>query len=159
MRKSAAKFCLLASAAIFGMGVIAAPALAKTKPPKISAVKFSGYPSEPLVTIKGTGLGSLPFGEASPVPTCFESEPTGDNFGTTVTFSEISQGWGAGEGSEGGGDCIGIIFKAYTETEVVYHFGSAYREYSAVQDGDSYRVTLYGLSKEGTVKGLKKPKK
>jgi hypothetical protein len=54
----------------------------------------------------------------------------------------------------GPGDCIGLIFKTYTETQVIFTFGSSYRqsEYAPIHTGDEYTVNLRGLSKSGTVK-------
>jgi hypothetical protein len=53
----------------------------------------------------------------------------------------------------GPGDCIGLIFKTYTETQVIFTFGSSYRqsEYAPIHTGDEYTVNLRGLSKSGTV--------
>jgi len=100
-----------------------------------------------------SGLGSLPFEHAETVPACFPEEvATGNDFGSTVWFEDTTQGWRAGEGT---GDCIGLIFKTFTETEVVFHFGSAYSHYIPLANGDSYTVTVYSLTHSGAVK-LKK---
>jgi hypothetical protein len=157
MRKVLSALCVLATAAILVMALFAGSAFA-AKGPKIKSVKFSGTPSEPTVTIKGNGLGSLPFEAAEPVAECFPEEvATGNDFGTSAWFEDNSDGWRAGEGA---GDCIGLIFSTYTETEVVYHFGSAYSHYPPLASGDGYTVTLYGLTKTGTVKlKVKKVKK
>ncbi len=155
MRKVSATLWLTTAAAIVGMALFAGPALAKgPKPPKIQSVKFSGTPSAPTVKIKGTGLGSVPSGFAEPVPACYPEETaTGNDFGNTVWFEDATQGWRAGEGP---GDCIGLIFSTYTETEIVYHFGSAYMHYNPLTNGESYNLQVYTLTHSGTVKGLKK---
>lgn len=154
MRKAFAITCL-AVVAVLGMALLAGPAFA-AKGPIIKSVKFSGFPKEPTVVIKGRGMGSLPFEAAEAVPPCFEEEvASGDDFGTTVTFQEPSEGWTAGEGP---GDCIGLVFSTFTETEVVYHFGSAYSHYSPLAKGDEYSLTINGLTHSGTVK-IKKEKK
>jgi hypothetical protein len=150
MRKVLTTLCLVGTASILAMALLAGSAFA-AKGPKIKSVKFSGTPSEPTVTIKGKGLGSLPFEAAEPVAECFPEEEvaTGNDFGTLAWFEDNSDGWRAGEGA---GDCIGLIFSTYTETEVVYHFGSAYSHYPQLVSGDGYTVTLDGLTKTGTVK-------
>ena len=152
MRKTFATLCVAATAAVLGMTLLAGPTFAM-KGPKIKSVKFVGPASEPTVTIKGSGLGSLPFEHAETVPACFPEEvATGNDFGSTVWFEDTTQGWRAGEGT---GDCIGLIFKSFTETEVVFHFGSAYSHYIPLAKGDSYTVTVYSLTHSGAVK-LKK---
>jgi hypothetical protein len=157
MRKAFATLCIGATAAVLGMALLAGPAFAvKVKPPTIKSVKFKGTETEPTVVIKGTGLGSLPFEAAEEVPGCFEGETaTGNDFGSNVVFENTTEGWSAGEGP---GDCIGLIFSSFTETEVIYHFGSAYSHYDPLQTGDSYIVKVNGLTKSGTAK-VKKPKK
>lgn len=142
---------LVAAATALTLALPAGPALAKTKPPMIKSVKFKGTPSEPLVVVKGRGLGSIPAGEAEEVPNCYGEEPSGlgNDFGTVAVFSDLTTGWDAGEGP---GDCIGVRFKTYTETEVAFELGSAYGQYTPLHTGDEYSVTLYGLTKSGTVK-------
>jgi hypothetical protein len=157
MRKVLATLCVVTTAAVLAIALFAGSAFA-AKGPKIKSVKFGGTPSEPTVTIKGKGLGSLPFEAAEQVPECFPEEvATGNDFGSTVWFEDSSDGWRAGEG---GGDCIGLIFSSFTETEVIYHFGSAYSHYPPLAGGDSYTLTVYSLTHSGTVKlKVKKEKK
>ncbi len=157
MMKTSARVGLAVAAAVLGMALFAGPALAKPKPPTIKSVKFSGTPSAPLLVVKGVGLGSLPIGSAEEDPNCFGEEVSGlgNDFGTAAVFSDTSAGWDAGEGP---GDCIGLIFKTYTEAEVVFYFGSAYNQYVPLHKGDAYTLTLNGLTKSGTVK-IKEPKK
>jgi hypothetical protein len=129
------------------------------KPPEIKSVKFKGTPAEPLVIVKGRGLGSLPVEDAEEVPNCFEEEPSGlgNNFGEQAVFSDNSAGWQSGSGP---GDCIGLIFKSWTETEASFTFGSSYHQeqYAPLHKGDEYTVVLRGLSNTGVVK-IKEPKK
>jgi hypothetical protein len=149
MRNAFARLCLLATAAVLGMALLAGSAFA-AKGPKIKSVKFGGTTSEPTVMIKGSGLGSLPFEQAEPVPACFPEEvATGNDFGSAVWFEDTTQGWSAGEGP---GDCIGLIFSSFTETKVIYHFGSAYSHYPQIHKGDHYTVMVNGLTHSGTAK-------
>jgi hypothetical protein len=63
-------------------------------------VKFKGTPTEPLVVVKGVGLGSLPFEDAEEDPNCFGEEPSGlgDDLGSAAYFTEDWAGWQAGQG-------------------------------------------------------------
>jgi hypothetical protein len=49
------------------------------------------------------------------------------------------------------GDCIGLIVKSYTTTEIVYQFGAGYPNFRAVTAGDAYKLKVWGTSKSGTV--------
>ena len=154
MRRMLATLSVVAAAAGLGAGLEASPAAAMMKGPGIKGVKFVGSPSEPTITIKGVGLGSLPFEDAETVPECFSEEvATGNDFGSALSLQDLTQGWTAGEGS---GDCIGLIVSSFTETEVVYHLGSAYSHYPPIAKGDSYTVTVNGLTRSGRVKKMKK---
>ncbi|HUA11065.1 MAG TPA: hypothetical protein VMA83_03590 [Solirubrobacteraceae bacterium] len=158
MRKAFATLGVLAAAAITGMALFTGVAAAKTKPPAIKSVSFKGTPAEPLIVVKGIGLGSLPVEDAEETPNCFGEEPSGlgNDFGSAANIEDSTAGWQAGLGP---GDCIGLTFKTYTETEVAFTVGSAYREYAEIHTGDSYTVNLRGLTKSGTVKIKEKKKK
>jgi hypothetical protein len=154
MRKAFATLGLVAAATVLGMALLAGAALAmKSKPPAIKSVKFKGTPAEPLVVVKGIGLGSLPFEDAEEDPNCFGEEPSGlgNNFGSAAVFADETAGWQAGAGP---GDCIGLIFKTYTATEVTFTFGSTYHqpEYAPLHKGDTYTLDLRTLTKSGTIK-------
>lgn len=160
MRRTLAKLGLLAVAMLLGTAVLAGTASAKApKPPEIKSVKFKGTPAEPLVIVKGRGFGSLPVEAVEEDPNCFGENPEGlgyDFAGEAAVFGEDSAGWGAGSGP---GDCIGLIFKTYTETEVAFTFGSSYHQeqYAPLKKGDEYTVTLRGLTASGVIK-IKEPK-
>ncbi len=158
MRRTFAKLGLIAAAVILGTAFLGGTAFAKApKPPEIKSVKFKGTPAEPLVIAKGRGLGSLPIEAFEEEPNCFAEEPggLGDDFGTEAMFADETAGWQAGAG----GDCIGLIFKSWTETEVSFTFGSAYQQeqYAPLHKGDEYSISLRGLTKTGVIK-IKEPK-
>ncbi len=161
MRRTFAKLGLIAAAVVLGTAFLAGTAFAKApKPPEIKTVKFKGTPAEPLVVVKGRGLGSLPVEAAEEVPNCFGEEPGGlgnDFGGEAAVFADNTPGWQAGSGP---GDCIGLIFKSWTETEVSFTFGSSYHQeqYAPLHKGDEYALILRGLTKSGIVK-IKEPKK
>jgi hypothetical protein len=150
MRKTLAATAAALLALGLGTAATAAPAFAKmAKPPKIKKVTFTGTGAEPTIAVKGTGLGSLPIEHAEAPLECFppETEP-GNDFGEAAFLEDPTAGWAAGKA----GDCIGLVFSSYTETEVVFHLGSGYREYTPLTKGDSYEVSLNTLTKSGKVK-------
>ncbi len=158
MRRTFAKLGLIGAALVLGTALLAGAASAKmVKPPEIKSVKFKGTPAEPLIIVKGRGLGSLPVEDAEEL-NCFEEEPSGlgNDFGEQVAFAEDTAGWQAGSA----GDCIGVIFKTYTESEASFTFGSSYHQeqYAPLKKGDEYTVSLRGLTKSGVIK-IKEPKK
>jgi hypothetical protein len=113
----------------------------KTKGPKITSVVFTGSPAAPTVTVTGKNLGTEPAG--SPAG-CNDS---GQDFGTALFFSEVTQQWTAGQS----GDCIGLVVSSYTATRIVFTFGSNYNNFGPVTAGDGYSVTGNGATRSGTV--------
>jgi hypothetical protein len=118
----------------------------KTKQPAIKAVKFTGTPAEPTVTITGKNFGSKPAPEPSEPLNCFGGDTSFD-YGASLYFTETTQGWTAGEI----GDCIGLVVTSYSETQIVYRFGAGYSHYGQVTSGDGYAVAVYGRKHSGTV--------
>jgi hypothetical protein len=152
MKKASTLPLLAAMVVIVVSALLAAPAFAK---PKVKKVKFAGTPAEPTLTITGEGMGSIPTAEDEPAPECLEAgPPTGENFGTSVHFSDENQGWTAGQN----GDCIGLVVSTFTETEVVFKFGSNYSQYTPIAKKDVYNLSVNGLAKKGKV-SIKKPPK
>jgi hypothetical protein len=122
-----------------GFGAFQVPV---TAGPTISSVTFTGSPSSPTVTVSGSNLGSAPGGGPAGCST------TGDNYpGNSLTFGDTTGAWGAGTG----GDCIGIVVSSYTNSQVVYQFGSGYNTYGTANSGDAYTLTVQGLAFSGTV--------
>jgi hypothetical protein len=113
----------------------------KTSPAKITSVVFTGSSNSPTVTVKGKNFGAEPVGTPAG---CGDS---GFDFGSLLSFQELSQGWAAG----GSGDCIGLIVSSYTPTQVVYGFGSNYSNYGPVTSGDQFTLTVQTAKFSGTV--------
>ena len=113
----------------------------KTLGPKITSVTFTGTSANPTVTISGTNFGTEPAGYAA------GCTATGDNFGTSLYFDDLTHGWAAGQG----GDCIGLVVSTYSATQIVYQFGSFYADEPAVAAGDAYKVAVLGKTFSGTV--------
>jgi hypothetical protein len=118
----------------------------KTKPPKITAVKFTGTSSNPIVTITGSNFGAIPPANPSTPLSCVAGDTSFD-YGTSLLFSDTTQGWTGGQT----GDCIGLVLSSYTSTKIVYQFGAAYSGYGPITAGDAYTLTVWGVSHKGTV--------
>jgi len=114
----------------------------KTKGPTIKAVKFTGTPSEPVVTVSGSSFTSLPVGETA----CGLSE-NGLTFGNSLIFTDSTRGWTGGQN----GDCIGLVVSSSSSTAIVFHFGARYKEYGQITSGDSFTLTVEGAKKTGKV--------
>ncbi len=122
-----------------GFGAFQVPV---TAAPTISSVAFTGSAANPTVTISGSNLGSEPSGGP---PGC---STTGQNFpGNSLTFNDSTGGWTAGTG----GDCIGLVVSSYTNSQIVYTFGSGYNEFGTANSGDAYGLTVQGVTFSGTV--------
>ncbi|HXB65114.1 MAG TPA: fibronectin type III domain-containing protein [Solirubrobacteraceae bacterium] len=118
----------------------------KTEAPSITAVQFAGTPTEPTVTITGSSFGPKPGPEPSEPLTCFAGDTSFD-YGTSLYFTDTTQGWTAGEI----GDCIGLIVSTYTETQIVYRFGAGYSHYGLLTSGDAYTLVVGSTKHGGTV--------
>jgi YVTN family beta-propeller protein len=117
--------------------------------PTITAVTFSGTPAAPSVTYWGSGFGTeSDLGAESPAGCGY----SGSDYGTNIGFSD--NGWTAGNGSGGGGDCIGVIISSYSDSQITFTLGSGYilaGIYDPVENGDAYSASLLGASFSGTV--------
>ena len=118
----------------------------KTKAPSITAVQFSGTAAEPTVSIAGENFGPKPAPEPSEPLTCFAGDTSFD-YGTSLHFTDATQGWTAGEI----GDCIGLVVSAYTETQIVYRFGAGYSHYGQLTSGDAYSLVVGSSTHSGAV--------
>jgi hypothetical protein len=123
-----------------GVGAFQVPA---TPAPSISGVTFSGSPSDPSITVTGSGFGSYP-----PIgtPETCQSGDTGDDYGSSgLWFSDITQGWTAGQAE----DCIGLIVTSWSSTQVVFGFGNEYGNYPPIQSGDQIEAEVQGATFTG----------
>ena len=114
--------------------------------PTITSVTFTGTGSNPTVTITGTNLGSLPPPNPSTPLNCVAGDTSFD-YGTSLLFTDHTQGWTAGQT----GDCIGLIVTTYTNTRIVYQFGPFYQNFGPVTAGDSFQLVARSASATGTV--------
>jgi len=123
---------------------------------KITAVTFAGSATAPILTIRGSGFGTVP--GASPtgapyryLPACTSQAPRGNkddghDYGAQALWVE----WGhvqAGayvKGAAGYLDCIGLIVKKYSADEIVIAPGCQYGYYAKLSSGTSVTVTVLG---------------
>jgi hypothetical protein len=134
-----AKTAVFAASVTAALGLATIPALASAAPatvPTITSVTFStgsaaGSPT-PLVTINGSGFGSLPSPSPGGDPEAAFSDcgrPSGYDgldFASHLYFNKLtSRGFEAGNGTSG--NCIGLVIWEYTPTQIRYGFGSGVR--------------------------------
>jgi hypothetical protein len=119
----------------------------KTSPPKITAVQFTGTPTSPTVTITGSNFAGIPPANPSSPLTCISGDTSFDYGPSGLWFKDATRGWTAGQT----GDCIGLVVTSYTSTKIVYQFGADYPNFGPVTAGDSYTLSVRGVSHKGTV--------
>ncbi|MGA3147679.1 MAG: choice-of-anchor Q domain-containing protein, partial [Acidimicrobiales bacterium] len=87
--------------------------------PTIGGVTFGGGPTNPTVTVSGSGFGTQSdLGTPVPATSCSNSN-TGFDYGNSFYFSDASPGalgpWHAGQA----GDCTGFLISSYTDNQIV----------------------------------------
>jgi len=119
----------------------------------ISSVSITGPQSNPTITILGSGFG----GQAPTGVT-----PTGGWTGLDFPPQSLSLsdsaggGWSAGdEVGSTSANCIGLILQQYSDSQIVYQFGSCYAAFWPgtfnLSPGDCFSVTVNGASFSGIV--------
>jgi hypothetical protein len=160
-----AKATILATATAAALGLATIPALASAAPatvPTITSVTFStgsaANSPTPLVTINGSGFGTLPNPSPGGDPQAAFSDcgsPSGYDgldFASHLYFNNLTgpAGFEAGNGTSG--NCIGLVIWEYTPTQIEYGFGSVYAGFTpGLQNGDRYSLHVKGASVTGTV--------
>ncbi len=115
-----------------------------TVTPTIDGVTFGGNPANPTVTVTGTGLGSLAdLGS----PTAPNGGGTGENYGNNLYFSDLTGSWQAGQGPS---DAVGLIISSYSNNQITFTFGNQYPVVGPVENGDSFSLTLFGTTFNGS---------
>ena len=156
--------CGLALATAFALvaGAQGSPARAR-----ITSVTFTGSPSNPLVTIAGSGFGTRPHPSPSYKPTppngtappygCSTTGNVGYDYGTRLWLADLVPGaiWSAGRYRPGIHelDCVGLLIMRYSSTKVVYRLGADYKVHGyRLNAGDPYQVAVNGAVKRGRVR-------
>jgi hypothetical protein len=110
-------------------------------PPAITSVTLSGNVSTPTVTLVGSGFGTK--ANLGPAGAACDS---GKTYGSNLFLADTTEGWTAGKQ----GSCIGLIVSSYSNTKIVFTFGSDYNHVTVgsvvahLAGGDSYTVSLLG---------------
>ena len=112
----------------------------------ISGVTFTGSSASPTITVTGTGLGAKSY-LGTPQTPCGGFDTTGSDYGNNLIFSDPTGAWGAGQSC----DALGLKIMSYSPTKIVFKFGNAYPGFGSVLAGDSYSVTVLGMTFSGTV--------
>jgi hypothetical protein len=138
-----------------------------TASPRITSVTFTGGPTDPTVTIVGTGFGSRPQPSPSyqPAPPEGTIPPYGCTTGGNVGYdyavnlwlvdSAEGRGWAAGRYRPGVKelDCVGLLLSSYTPTKIVYRLGADYKAHAyQLATGDPYQVAVKDALKQGIVR-------
>ena len=111
----------------------------------ITDVAFSGTPAAPVITVAGSGFGTLASLGTPSSPGC--GPQTGSDFGNKLWIQDFGGIWTAGQGN----DCIGLQISSYTDNQVIFSFGSDYSSYAPLSSGDSFSVSLLGAVFSATV--------
>jgi hypothetical protein len=122
---SAVSIPLLAASAL------AAPSSASVRP-QVSTptgATFAGSAASPTITITGTGFGLRPTGGVSPskIAGC-QNHGTGADFtgGALWTVDAGQPNWAAGARTATSGNCVGDVIKSWSNTKIVFTYGSQY---------------------------------
>jgi hypothetical protein len=118
--------------------------------PKIKTVAITGSAAAPTLTITGTGLGTK--ANLGPPTNPCGPNPAGNGFNYAANFylGDTTNGMEAGR-SKPNCDYTGLTISTYTNTKIVFTFGSTYPTFGSLTSGDAYRITLLGTSFNGTV--------
>jgi hypothetical protein len=126
----------------------------------IDAVRFSGPPANPTVSVTGRGLTPLP-------PTIPRGSPAGHNgcpaesgnygadYGLDFNLNDLTKNWSAGFASPNNTSCIGIIPTKVTGGEIDFRLGSFYTNLYpkfSLSPGDNIQVVLNGAAKDVIVR-------
>ena len=118
--------------------------------PIIASVAVKGTASAPKVVVKGSGFGTVT-NLGAPVQAADCGGGTGSDYkNNMLAVVNHTQDWNAGK--KHGGTCsqIGLIVNTYSNTKVVFTFGSSLAGSGGVTAGASVTVTLLGAAETFT---------
>ena len=113
----------------------------------INSVVLSGSAAAPTITVTGSGFGSMASLGAPQTP-CGPSS-TGSDYGNNLSLADTTQAWDAGQGPPAPCDDIGLVISSYSNTQIVFTFGSNYPSLGSLTQGDSYTMNVLGGSLSG----------
>ena len=112
----------------------------------IDGVTFGGDPASPTVTVSGTGFGNLSDLGTGSAAGC---SGTGSDYGNYFSFVDASGAFGPWQAGQGG-SCVGLLIGSYSAIQITFTFGNQYTVFGPVKNGDSFSVTLFGVTYHGT---------
>jgi hypothetical protein len=115
--------------------------------PAIHSVTFSGKPDAQVVTLTGTGFGTKA-NLGSPTTPCSSPE-TGEDYGALFYFTNQTEKWSAGNDASPNCDYVGLVITSYSNTTVVFDFGSNFSTYSKFRKKNKYALHLLGTTFSG----------
>ena len=119
--------------------------------PTISSVTFAGSPSNPTVTVTGSGFASVA-SLGTPVAPCCSS---GLDYPGFALADVGANGFVAGQAGAGQNSWVGIVITSYSSSQIVFTLGSAYAFSvpAGLAKGDAFTLSLGWTSFSGTVNG------
>ncbi len=119
--------------------------------PTISSVAFAGSPSNPTVTVTGSGFATVASLGSSIAPCCSSGL---DYPGFALTDVGVN-GFVAGQAGAGQNSWVGIVISSYSSTQIVFTLGSAYAFSvpAGLAKGDAFTLSLGWTTYSGTVSG------
>jgi hypothetical protein len=133
----AAMFVLFGVAGAVSAGAVASGSV------DVTGVSFSGsggVKTPPTVIVSGSGFGSqAPKGTPDTTTPCGAIANNGDTYGGHLYFVDNTQNWQAGYLSKTNHNCIGLVVRSWSDTQVVLTFGSYYGPTQlVVNNGDNF---------------------
>jgi hypothetical protein len=125
----------------------------------VTGVSFSGsggVKTPPTVIVTGSGFGSqAPKGTPDTTTPCGTIADNGDTYGGHLYFVDNTQNWQAGYLSKTNHNCIGLVVRSWSDTQIVLTFGSYYGPTQLVSNnGDNFAMVVKGWAYGGLVSGL-----
>ena len=115
----------------------------------IKSIKYGGTVSHPKVTIKGSGFGTLA-NLGTPVSASGCGGGTGSDYhNNALSFVDHTQKWHAGD-ADPCPDVIGLIVTTYSDSKIVFKFGSSLAAFRGLRAGDLVTLTVLGVAKTST---------
>ncbi len=115
--------------------------------PVIHSVTFSGPADAQVVTLTGSGFGTR--ANLGPPTTPCSSPETGEDYGGLFYFTNETEKWSAGNDASPNCDYVGLVLMSYSNTTVVFSFGSNFSTYSKFRKKNEYVMYLLGATFSG----------
>jgi sugar lactone lactonase YvrE len=134
-------------------GSTSAPINVDVFQPTVTRVRIFGGYAQPAIVVSGSGFGASPPSPAYPPPAC-PGATTGLLYGNSFYFQDLTNSWTAGQGGPGGsGACLGLVVTSWSDSQIIFSFGTDYRAVNQLilRESDSYSLSLYGTTSTGKV--------